>query len=85
MDNKFEVGDTVELISSNVRMKVEAISKVDGSITCSWKRGPAVHRKKFLLEELAPGTVSAFPNPAREGAGPPRSRTSSSARGLPSR
>ncbi|WP_162932377.1 hypothetical protein [Solimonas sp. K1W22B-7] len=91
MDKKFEVGDTVESVGSNIRMKVEAIDKHDGSITCSWKRGPAVHRKKFLLEDLAPGTVSAFPNPAREGAGPPNAargaprRSSLPARGSPLR
>jgi len=65
MERTFSVGDTVELIGSNMRMKVESIDKADGSLTCSWKRGPAMHRKKFLSEALVPGTASASPLPAR--------------------
>ena len=65
MDRKIEVGDTVEEVGSNVRMKVESIDKTDGSLTCSWKRGPAVHRKKLPSDGVVPGTISSAPPPTR--------------------
>lgn len=65
MERKIEVGDTVEEVGSNVRMKVESIDKVDGSVVCSWKRGPAVHRKKLPAAGVVLGTVSSAPPPVR--------------------
>ena len=85
---KFEVGDTVEWVGSNIRMKVAAFNETDGSFICSWKRGPAMHRKRFLAEELAPGTMSAAPPPVRANPSAARAgprRASSPARGLRSR
>lgn len=63
MEIRFKVGDAVQSVEGNIRMKVEAIDKTDGRVTCSWKRGPAMHRKKFHETELAPGSMSAFPPP----------------------
>lgn len=48
----FSVGDAVQPAAGGLRMKVESIDKDDGRITCCWKRGPALHRKKFLPSEL---------------------------------
>jgi uncharacterized protein YodC (DUF2158 family) len=50
--SKFEVGDVVQQADGGTRMKVESIDRTDGRITCSWTRGPGLHRKKFVAEAL---------------------------------
>lgn len=85
---KFEIGDTVESVGSNVRMKVAAFNEADGSFICSWKRGPAMHRRRFLAEELVAGTMSSAPPPVRANPSVARAaprRASSPVRGSPSR
>ncbi|NKF22092.1 hypothetical protein [Solimonas marina] len=52
MDTPFRVGDVVLERESTRRMKVVSLDKADGSVRCSWVRGPAKLSKSFAVSEL---------------------------------
>ena len=52
VDLQFKVGDIVIDREGGMRMKIAAIDKNDGTVRCTWTRGPAKHSRSFAPDAL---------------------------------
>src|SRR3546814_1543834 len=53
VDLQFKVGDIVIDREGGMRMKIAAIDKNDGTVRCTWTRGPAKHSRSRSEEHTS--------------------------------